>query len=563
MVRIPAIVLCLFMWLPNKFVLGQKSSYRIDVDKLLVDASDPVYQTVKAGDTLLFVAGSRDHLLIKNFQGAPGKPIVMMNTDGEVIIDTDNYYGISIQNCRYIKFSGNGDPHQTYGIQVKRVANGAGIGIGNMSSDFEIDHISIENTSIGAIYAKTDPDCTLTSVRGVFTQYNTNIHDNYISNSGNEGLYVGCSYYGGQTIQCNGQNVVVMPGLLEGVKIYNNTIKNSGWDAIQVSSATKNCQIYNNTIEFDSQQETANQMSGILIGGGTKCDCFNNFISSGKGDGIEFHGLGGSRIFNNIIVDAGLNFTPGDPTQMKHGIFVSDVSIENDSTLYIQHNDIINPKSDGIRFSSIKSKNNLIASNVIINPGNYDYYQNGNTRFKGVDSYIMIQNTGTNVVNQNNYLARNANSAGFSSLNMELPEDFIPVYPSPLINQAEIDRNINFDFAGKPRPFGIKSDIGAFEAEYDLTLAAPIEQKIEQNQFRLLRNPVTDLLIISIPRSSNSPVFVNIYNLVGEMIFQSKQVQLPSLNTTVQVNISAIPTGTYIYTIRTGEDAGSGKFMKR
>ena len=122
---------------------------------------------------------------------------------------------------------------------------------------------------------------------------------------------------------------------------------------------------------------------------------------------------------------------------------------------------------------------------------------------------------------------------------------------------------IRFDFAGNPRPFGPKPDIGAFETEYDITMASPVELKIEQNQFKLLRNPVTELLIISIPRPSNSPVFVNIYNLVGEMIFQSKLQQLPSVNATVQVNLSAIPAGTYIYTIRTGEDAGSGKFMKR
>src|SRR5665648_1261704 len=149
--------------------IGQKTSYLIAVDKLYLDGTDLVYKDIKPGDTLLFAAGNRDYLLIKNFKGLPGKPIVMMNTGGEVIIDTDHYYGISIQNCRYFKFTGTGDPTQTYGIQVKRVANGGGIGIGDLSSDFELDHVSVENCLIGGIYTKTDPDCTLTSVRGAFT----------------------------------------------------------------------------------------------------------------------------------------------------------------------------------------------------------------------------------------------------------------------------------------------------------------------------------------------------------------------------------------------------------
>ncbi|MEI7525361.1 MAG: right-handed parallel beta-helix repeat-containing protein [Mariniphaga sp.] len=563
MYRVLVIVICLFLVIQNKSVLGQKSSYRINTAITLIDANDPIYQSVKPGDTLLFVAGNRDHLLIKNFVGKQGKPIVMMNTEGVIIIDTQNYYGIAIQNCRYIKFTGSGDPTQKYGFQIKRVGNGAGMGIGELSSDFEIDHVSIENTLIGALYAKTDPDCTLLSVRGKFTQYNTNIHDNFISNSGNEGIYVGSSFYDGQAIQCNAQNLLLLPGLLDGVKIYNNIVTNSGWDAIQVSCATKNCEIYNNTIQFDSQAEIPNQMSGILIGGGTRCDCYNNFISQGKGCGIECHGLGGCRIFNNIIVDAGLNFAPNDLTQMKHGIFISDLTNLSDSTLVIKYNDIINPKSDGIRFSSLKSTNNLVASNVIINPGNFDYYQNGNTSFKGVDSYIMVPNSVTEVVVQNNYLARNSNLAGFSSQNMDSANDFIPVISSPLIDQAETDKTIPFDFEGNPRPFGPKPDIGAFEVEYDIAASAPLESRIDYNQFKLLKNPVTDLLIISIPRPSNSPIFVNIYNLIGEMIFQSKQHQLPSASPTVQVDLSAIPPGTYIYTVRTDQDAGSGKFIKR
>jgi hypothetical protein len=103
-------------------------------------------------------------------------------------------------------------------------------------------------------------------------------------------LYIGNSKYFGQVVNCNGVDTLLLPSLLNGVKIYNNIISYSGWDGIQVSSASSNCQIYDNLIMFDSQDEYFAQMSGILLGGGSKCDCFNNYITDGKGNGIESHG---------------------------------------------------------------------------------------------------------------------------------------------------------------------------------------------------------------------------------------------------------------------------------
>jgi len=458
--------------------VGQ-ASYTIASNILYINGADAGYQSIQPGDTLYFAGGNKDYLLIKNFRGAPGKPIVMINSGDPIIIDTDFYYGISIQNCQYIKFTGTGDPTQTYGFQVNRVANGAGLGIGYLSSDFEVDHISIQNTLIAGVYAKTDPDCTLTSVRGTFTQYNTIFHDNYIAYTGNEGLYIGSTKYDGETVTCNGKDTVLMPSLLDGVQVYNNIVKYSGWDGIQVSSAYRNCKIYNNTVLYDSQAGAYAQMSGIIMGGGTRADCFNNFIAEGKGDGIECHGLGGCRIFNNIILDAGRSYAPTDSTQMKYGMYVTDVSVEPDSSFYIQNNNIINPKSEGIRFSSLISKNNLIASNVIINPGAFNYYQNGNTHFKGIDSYIMFQNTGTSVTLQNNYLARTADSVRFVSSTFQSPKDFKLLAGSPVIDHAVVDPRITFDFTGSPRPYGAKSDIGAFEFEGDTTaVISPVIQNI-------------------------------------------------------------------------------------
>jgi len=556
------LVISLFvMMLAIPFVFGQKTSFLIDIDKTYIDGNEAIFKEVGGGDTLLFASGNRPFLLIKNFHGNPNHPIVMINSGGDVIIDTDHYFGISIQNCRYFKITGTGDSTQTYGFKIKRVANGAGIGIGGLSSDYELDHFSIENCKSAGIFAKTDPDCSLMSVRGTFTQYNTLIHNNYISNVGVEGMYVGSTKFFGQTVHCNGKDTLLLPSLLDGVKIYNNTIQYSGWDGIQVSSASNNCQIYNNTILFDSQQDQYAQMSGIIIGGGSKCDCYNNFIAEGKGNGIEGHGLGGYRIFNNIIVNAGRNFKTNDLNEMKHGIFVTDVSVQNDSSIYIQHNTIINPKSDGIRFSSVKSRNNLIASNVIINPGNFDYYENGNTRFKGKDAYIMFQNIASEATIRNNYLDRNASAAGFSSQNPVVSDDFKLIANSPLIDAADVDRNIPFDFSGLIRPQGTKYDIGAFEFE-DLSSQLFVQPNTQDQEWLLLENPVKDQLRILLPNGWTKNNLVVIYDLNGHVISKVKMPDLITENNIVHINLGTITSGIYFFRIISDKISLSGKFMK-
>ncbi len=521
---------------------------------MLIDGRSAPYNQLVAGDTIFLHAGDWDNLLIRNFRGTSGKPFIFINKEGVVRFDTDHNYAISVQNCQFFKITGTGIP-EFYGIQVDRVQNGTGIGIGGLSSDFEIDHISIKNVPIAGIYAKTDPDCSLISVRGKFIQMNTLIHDNYIENAGNEGLYVGSTKYFGQMVNCNGKDTLLLPSLLDGVKIYNNIIKYSGWDGIQVSSASKNCQIYNNTVLYDSQAEYGNQMSGIIIGGGSKCDCFNNYIADGNGDGIEMHGLGGNRIFNNIIINAGRTFYPEDfsAAKMKYGIFVSDVSAEKDSSFFIQNNTIISPKSDGIRFSSVKSRQNLIASNAIINPGNFDYYENGNSRFKGVDSYAMIPDASADVDTRNNYFARNLSNAGMAG-------DYSPLKNSPLIDAGySASPTVTFDFRNKVRPLGSGPDIGAFEYDPQTGTKHTPESQSEVITFP---NPVKDELHLKLLLESKSDLVFSVYNLSGMKILSKENFGINSGENTIKINLTGLNPGIYLYSVRNNKLVFTGKLVK-
>ena len=546
-----------FLWSAGVFA-GYSGNSRIIVGTTttLVDALVAPYNQVKPGDTLFFLTGARDYILIRNFRGSAGKPVTFMNLDGMVIIDTDHNFGISIQNCQFIRLTGTGTVDSFYGFSIQRVKGGTGIGIGYLSSDVEIDHLYIRNVPIAGIYAKTDPDCTFTSTRENFTQYNTIIHDNYILGTGNEGLYIGSSKYTGQLVNCNGVDTLLFPSLLIGVKIYSNIISYPGWDGIQVSSAAANCQVYDNLILNDSQDEAPSQMSGILLGGGSKCDCYNNYIADGKGDGIESHGLGGSRIFNNIIINAGKSYKPEDSTQMKHGIFVSDVSVVQDSSFYILFNDIINPKSDGIRFSSILSRHNLIASNAIINPGNFDFYEHGHTGFKGIDAYVMIPNLAADLVLQNNYFCRVPDSAGFAAANYTLGS------LSRLIDAgSDENRGITFDFYHHTRPFGSGFDIGAFEYN-PAYLGIPSLGQATRLISPLFPNPVKTEFTIRYQNEAPADVILYIYDLQGDKIFSQAHTQLQAGNQSLTVNIASLPEGVYLYTLQIGKRLFSGRLAK-
>lgn len=306
--KILAYSLLILLATPIMSLYGQDCDISIDVNQLIVDGND---LNVSPGNTICIDASQKDFLLIRNVHGNENNPVIIVNSGGQVIFDTDHFYGIKMANCSYIKFMGNGYDDFEYGFKIKRVGQGAGLSIDDLSTNIEVSNIEISNTLIAGIYAKTDPDCTFTSSRDNFTMYSLHIHDCYLHNIGDEGMYIGHSKYV-QGVYLDGCDTTIYPHLIKDVKIYNNILEHIGWDGIQVSSADEDCSIYDNIIRFDSEKETTFQMSGILIGGGSKCDCYNNQIIDGKGDGIDVLGLGGFKVFNNLIVRAGKSFEPGN-----------------------------------------------------------------------------------------------------------------------------------------------------------------------------------------------------------------------------------------------------------
>jgi len=72
-------------------------------------------------------------------------------------------------------------------------------------------------------------------------------------------------------------------------------------------------------------------------------------------------GLGGSKIYNNVIAYAGYNYYPGNQSYPKYGIYTNDCTSIQGSEFDLMYNTIISPKTDGIVFASQKATVSLLS----------------------------------------------------------------------------------------------------------------------------------------------------------------------------------------------------------
>jgi len=455
-------------------------------NQLVVNGGD---YNIIPGDTICIMAGNRDYLSLTNFTGDSLNYIVFINFGGDVIVKNNYHlYGISISNSRYFRLTGTGFDLSEYGIKILETQqNMNGLTIGNKSSDYEIDHIEVANAGFAGFMLKTDPSCDTSFNYGNFTQFNTLVHNNFIHNTGGEGMYIGHAYYTGYPINCNGQADTVYPHSIKGLRVFNNIVDSAGWDGIQVGCADDDCEIFGNIITNYGIKKTNGQNSGIQIGGGTTGKCYNNFISRGSGIGITIFGTGNNIVFNNIINKSGYNYFPNDNTKKVYGIFCDDRTTVPGRSFNIINNTIVEPKTDGIRFYSLLSDSNYILNNIIVKPGSYGAYSDIN------QSYIYLS-SGVNVIKSNNYFHQNCSQIFFTD---SVFENFQILQNSPAIDAGVDVANygVTFDFNYFQRPYNTFFDIGAFEYHSN-SIISPINDK--NSSFIIYPNPNKGKFIIKI-----------------------------------------------------------------
>jgi hypothetical protein len=489
--------------------------------------------TIQPGDTLKLLPGNRSFLLLKNIQGTSNQPVIIINKGGASVISTNHYYGIKFSECSHIKLLGNGHPTTPYGIKITQVLQGAGITIDDRSTDVELAYVEITNTKIGGIYAKTDPTCSFLATRDKFTMYNLHIHHCYVHDIPDEGMYVGSSKYTGQYLP--GCDTTVLPHLIYHVSIHNNIIERSGWDGIQVSSASIDCHIFDNIVRFDSQKEMPNQMSGILIGGGSNCDCYNNSIFDGKGDGIDILGFGEMKIYNNLIVRQGRTFQPTNENAFRHGIFIGNAPDNAPATLKIMHNTIISPKSTGIRFLNQNTSSDLLFNNIVSNPGS----------FAVAGNLAYFDNNGSQVSPsiKNNIFTEHPENVGF----INYLGDNYDLKPGASAVNSGFNAGLNkvtFDLLNRPRPHNAGFDIGAFESQDPY---ASVEETPNNGNFlKIFPVPSSKTLYIDVNLAQPTQAVIYVFDATGKLIEKNDQLHFDVGSNFLNYNINNYKSGTYI-----------------
>lgn len=311
---------------------------------------------VQPGDTLCLEAGRRPFVHFSNLKGTKEQPILIQNCGGKVTMGGPAVKdAIMLLKSEHVRISGSGDPAIAHGIHIVETRKGSqGVQITLFSTDIEVDHLEIEAAGFAGIMAKTDPLCDGSADRGAFTMNNIMLHDNYIHDVVGEGIYLGNSFYTGTEVYCD---TLHYPHEVKHVRVYNNRIENSGWEAIQVGSAVEDCEVYNNAIYRYGQANKSMQNNGIQLGLGTTGRLYNNYIKEGKGAAIVIQGIGDNYVYNNLIISPGgeaFNINTRQPLAEK-GVYILNNTIVNADVVLREH---INEAS-----------NNVFINNLIVGAG--------------------------------------------------------------------------------------------------------------------------------------------------------------------------------------------------
>ncbi len=501
---------------------------------------------IAPGDTVCLLGGNKDYLFLSQLVGTVEKPIIIVNRNGSVIINTTHFYGIKFSHCKYVKLLGINS--SSYGIRILKVANGAGISIDELSTNIEVAYVEVSNTAYGGIYAKTEPDCSFESTRDKFLMNGVHIHHCYVHDVADEGMYIGSAKYTGQYLPAC--DTTVFPHLLSDVRIHDNIVERTGWDGIQVSSSPADCFIFDNIIRNDSYRETNGQMSGILIGGGSNCDCYNNQIADGKGDGIDIFGFGEMKIYNNLIVRAGRSYQPENSNAPKHGIFIGNAPYNDAGRFKIMHNTIVSPKTTGLRFLNFFSTSNLFFNNIITNPGGYAtmgdaaYFD-----YSGVPGLFTLRQ---------NIFSEQAESLGF----VDYTNDSFDLKPNSVAVNKAFDAGLNnvfFDILNRPRPHNTASDIGAFECQ--AVNAGMVANEDSPQKINVFFNPLIERIQSTIVFFTNDIVDFLFFDATGKLVLfiPDKIAEAGERHFSFQSN--ELPPGLYFFQCRGKKHLLTKKFI--
>lgn len=523
------------------------------------------------GDVICIPGGTYGGIRFYDFEGTASAPLTIKNCNGQVEIDESGYSGIEFRNSKYIHLTGTGDANHTYGFKVLGTSSWAmGLSLGNLSTDFEIDHIEIDSAGFAGIMAKTDPVCDKPETWRVngFIMENLDIHDNYIKNTGGEGIYIGFTLGYKLDVGRTCSGTPIYGHWLENVEVHNNILENIGWDGIQLNLVRLNGSIHDNYIYNYGTEDRYAQDFAMSFGGGIY-DVYNNMVINGPaelGQGFQMiNGQSGSKIFNNVIVRPKL-----------HGIFSHARHEFEDPNegYYIANNTIIEPERAGVHYNTTllhpvdpanlhKAQDGVpsyFVNNLVVDPG-YDF-ANGNTWKQDQESYFDFNEKSTRdslLTNiYDNFMTRQMDTLGLTDI---LNDDYsISSASSPLIDIGSdlTAWSITFDIENVGRPSGSSFDVGAYEFIQSAPLKLAIDEEPElwdiqsvEESFSFFPNPTTSKVYLD----SDLIEMIEIYNFAGQLLKETR-------GNVSEIDFESYPSGIYFIKIFSPSNENTLKVVK-
>lgn len=201
-------------------------------------------------DRLYIPAGHYPYIKIGNLpERSSDDPLVITNIDGQVRVGgLDHYYLLVLSGGsnwvltgRYDPDSGTGDVNypghrggnfansqDSYGISVDDDfvrSSISGLSVSN-ATEFTVEYLEIKEVGFAGMLLKTNDD-------GDALMANVSIHDNYIHDTGSEGLYIGST-------QSQPQHQI------ENWELYNNRVLRTGTEAIQLGQLSGTTKVHHN-----------------------------------------------------------------------------------------------------------------------------------------------------------------------------------------------------------------------------------------------------------------------------------------------------------------------------
>jgi hypothetical protein len=302
----------------------------------------------KGGDTIKIMAGTYSVIEIDSFRGDPCRPIIIINSGGLVNVTGS----IRLQaDVRYVRFLGSGHSGLPYGFRCKNFAI-------NRFIEFGMDRIECgpnlpdDNGKGGGvgIYAKQDPYAGEPWTQyGAYTSSKLTINNCYVHDVDGEGMYIGHTAPDGDPYNLEGTKRLI-PQRMSHVTISNCIVRNTGWDGIQLSNARDSNYIFGNEVTNFGLLDLDGQRAGIIAGGNTNAQVYNNVVTNGKGNGIQFFGYGKMECYGNTITNVGNTLKNVNGEETFFGMAYPSAEEPNNQKqgLYIHDNQINYPKKLGI-----------------------------------------------------------------------------------------------------------------------------------------------------------------------------------------------------------------------